>query len=178
MHSPVVRLIWFPHNTQQVTFTDNRPDSAHHARPGSERVYRSSSFSRLCDPVVPGPCEYHIHPPEDAWQRNGEGYDLQAHWGIYGPEHPESPPAPSRRMAHMMKKDKAFDPVAISLFSPSTVMARAHGFTELIEEFLFRWYRGIGGKDITRLHRRRCPMDGYDFQWRSRPGHSFAPKHV
>ena len=39
----------------------------------------------------------------------------------------------------------------IGLLGLAAVMARAQGFSELIEKFRFVWRRGICRKDITRL---------------------------
>jgi len=59
---------------------------------------------------------------------------------------------------------------------PVAVMARAQGFPELIEIFLFVRCWGICRKDITRLPYRGSPMGEYDFQRRSCSGHSTALK--
>jgi hypothetical protein len=80
-------------------------------------------------------------------------------------------------MSDMMKKNEAFDPLAIGLLGPTAVMARAQGFPQLIEEFRFRRRRCIGGRDATRLPGRSGSMSGYDFQRRSCPRHSSTPKH-
>ena len=45
-------------------------------------------------------------------------------------------------MPYIVKEDVSLDPMVIGLLGPSTIMSRAHGFAELIEEFLFC---GAGG---------------------------------
>jgi hypothetical protein len=86
-----------------------------------------------------------------------------------------------RRMPHMMKKDETFDPVAIGLFSPSAIVARAQGFPELIEELRFGTSQRIRTSDKRSLGlpvRWYGLIDGSYFERRSRFGHSFAPIHV
>ena len=72
---------------------------------------------------------------------------------------------------------RCFHVMAIGLLGPAAIMSRAQGFPELIEEFRFRGSRGIGRGDATRIPGRNVIlMCGNYFEWRSRPGHSFAPK--
>jgi hypothetical protein len=82
-----------------------------------------------------------------------------------------------RWMPDMMKKNEAFDPLAIGLFGSTAVMARAQGFPQLIEELRFRAVGSTGRKGADRPPWRGTgPIGGYYFEGHSCSGHSSAPK--
>jgi len=84
-----------------------------------------------------------------------------------------------RRVPDIVKEDESFHPLAVCLFGPATVMARAQGFPQPIEELRFGARQRVSEKSSIGLPVRGYGLiDGSYFEWRSGPGHSFAPKHV